>query len=726
MSASTLALCVICKNEINQLPRLLESLQGVFDEIHITDTGSTDGTLEWLQAKQSEGVLSLHQFKWIEDFSAARNYAFSHATTQYTMWLDCDDAIDDIQALKTWKQTIMPTAEFWLATYHYGLDDKGLPVCSFMRERVIKNGLGLKWRYFIHEGIPPMTGAGVPARFCYASSWTVKHVRTAADMQADRNRNLLIFEKKKDQLDDRLQYYYGKELFEVGQYIEAYGQLVIAKDLNLEPHDKALCIQYAAMAAMQCNQFEKAIELSKQGLRGMPNRAEFYCIIGDSYMKLNQFENSLPAYAAAAHCVNAGPNGAVFQSPIFTNALLYEHYPRNQMARVLFHRGQIAEAKKILQEAMQIGPNVETAALFAEVEKVGEAIRVKPKASLQKLDEYVITCPQTAMYLWDDEVMTARGIGGSETAAVRMARELHKLTGKKVRVFNERAVQHEIDGVIYHPHNTARDYFSANLPLAHIAWRHNVKLTDAPTYVWCHDLVCPEIEQLDRFEKVLALSEFHKNYLKHVFRVPEDKILVTRNGIDLERFAGVDFSHKNPNKIVFSSSPDRGLDHAIAVVDEARRSTEHKSLELHVFYGFDNMTKLGLHSEVARYRKLIEERPWVKFYGNVTQSDLVQHLKDAKVWLYPTEFLETFCITALEMIACRVTPVVRQWGALAERVGVDGMPGTLVDVAPTDLSAWVSALSDGLALNHPPVDMSPYTWESVAKEWLTWLSTIHG
>lgn len=716
---ATLSLCIICKNEINHLPRLLKSLEGVFDEIHVTDTGSTDGTLEWLDAQPG---IKVHQFKWIEDFGAARNYAFSHATTDYSMWLDCDDEVDDVRALKSWKQTILPTAEYWLATYHYGLDENGTPICSFMRERVIKNGLGLKWRYFIHEGIPPVMEGGKAAKISYASSWSVRHVRTPADMNADRNRNLSIFEKRKNELDDRLEYYYGKELFEANKQLEAYQQLNKAKDLNLEPHDKALCIQYAAMAAMCCNQFDRAIELAQQGLRLMPNRAEFYCIVGDCYLKLNQFDNAIPAYAAATRCINAAPNNATFQSPIFTQAILYQHYPRNQMARVYFNRGDFENAKKCLEEAMLFGANVETGTLYAELTKVSTAVTVKPLFTLNKVDEYVITCPQVAMYKWDEEVAKTRGIGGSETAAIRMARELHKATGKVVRVFNERDSITEIDGVFYHPHSSARDYFSQSFPLAHIAWRHNVHLTEAPTYLWCHDLTCGEIDRNERFEKALALSEFHKDYLRHVFKVPEDKILITRNGIDLERFAGVDFGTKNPNKIVFSSSPDRGLDHAIYVVDALRAGTGIDA-ELHAFYGFDNMTKLGLHSEVARYKKLIAERPWVKFHGNVQQNDLVGELKDAKIWLYPTDFLETFCITALEMLACRVTPVVRKHGALP--FTLKDLPAKVIDLAHTDYKGWAAVAEVALKEEQPVIDMTPYTWESVAKDWLTWLPATH-
>ena len=68
----TLALAMIVKDEEKDLPALLESVKGVFDEIVIVDTGSTDGTKE-IAKKYGAKV---HDFPWIDDFAAARNFSF--------------------------------------------------------------------------------------------------------------------------------------------------------------------------------------------------------------------------------------------------------------------------------------------------------------------------------------------------------------------------------------------------------------------------------------------------------------------------------------------------------------------------------------------------------------------------------------------------------------------------------------------------------------------------
>jgi tetratricopeptide (TPR) repeat protein len=83
----TLSLAMIVKNEARCLARCLRSIRSVVDEIIIVDTGSTDGTIEI--AREFEADIS--HFNWVNDFSAARNFALGHARGEWILVLDADE-----------------------------------------------------------------------------------------------------------------------------------------------------------------------------------------------------------------------------------------------------------------------------------------------------------------------------------------------------------------------------------------------------------------------------------------------------------------------------------------------------------------------------------------------------------------------------------------------------------------------------------------------------------
>lgn len=88
----TISLCMIVKNEERILSRCLDSVCDLVDEIIIVDTGSSDATKD-IAAKYTDKIFD---FRWIDDFSAARNFAFSKATKDYIYSADADEVIDEV------------------------------------------------------------------------------------------------------------------------------------------------------------------------------------------------------------------------------------------------------------------------------------------------------------------------------------------------------------------------------------------------------------------------------------------------------------------------------------------------------------------------------------------------------------------------------------------------------------------------------------------------------
>ena len=207
-----LSLCMILLNEEKLLGRCLDSVRGVFDEIILVDTGSTDKTKE-IARKYTDKI---YDFKWIQDFAAARNFSFAQATGDFIMWLDADDFIKpvDRQKLLDQKARLDDSVDTVMCVYDYSFDAMGNPTFSFHRERIVKNCDRAKWEGVVHEVIP-MFGKTIETDIA------VSHGRVHI---ANPARNIEIYEKllkSGKPFSPRDRYYYAKELHDHGRLADA-------------------------------------------------------------------------------------------------------------------------------------------------------------------------------------------------------------------------------------------------------------------------------------------------------------------------------------------------------------------------------------------------------------------------------------------------------------------------------------------------------------------------
>jgi tetratricopeptide (TPR) repeat protein len=94
-----LSLCMIVRDEAQNLPRCLHSVQDVVDEMVVVDTGSVDQTI----AIAREHGATVHELTWQNDFAAARNHALQFVQGEWVLVLDADEVLlsDCVAELKT-------------------------------------------------------------------------------------------------------------------------------------------------------------------------------------------------------------------------------------------------------------------------------------------------------------------------------------------------------------------------------------------------------------------------------------------------------------------------------------------------------------------------------------------------------------------------------------------------------------------------------------------------
>ena len=89
-NSPTISLCMIVKNEEENLARCLDSARDIVDEIIIVDTGSTDRTVD---IAESYGARVFYH-PWEGSFSKARNYSLKYATCDWILILDADEELN--------------------------------------------------------------------------------------------------------------------------------------------------------------------------------------------------------------------------------------------------------------------------------------------------------------------------------------------------------------------------------------------------------------------------------------------------------------------------------------------------------------------------------------------------------------------------------------------------------------------------------------------------------
>lgn len=342
---------------------------------------------------------------------------------------------------------------------------------------------------------------------------------------------------------------------------------------------------------------------------------------------------------------------------------------------------------------------------------------------------------------WTPETISKSGIGGSETMAWEMARRLSAM-GHKVRLFGDcPGREGTYEGVEFLHHDKYRNIDTEIFISSRRAFVFNDEhgLKSKINLCWIHDVCCGDTlthKNALRIDKFLCLSQWHREYFLNLYQfVHPDQVLVTRNGIDLERFADVGVSRNN-HRAIYSSSPDRGLQAALDSWHIVRQRVP--DAELHVYYGFDSWEKSAVSDDqrrlIAHLKRLIDSKASIGVYnhGRIGQKELAREFLKSGVWAYPTWFSETSCISAMEAQAAGMRIVTSPIAALNETVGDRGVMihGDWLD--PVYQSNWANAVadamladdSDGVRVRNRRHAKLNFDFETLAIGWDNMLHTV--
>jgi glycosyltransferase involved in cell wall biosynthesis len=286
---------------------------------------------------------------------------------------------------------------------------------------------------------------------------------------------------------------------------------------------------------------------------------------------------------------------------------------------------------------------------------------------------------------YDGSTLVQRGLGGSESAVISIARELVK-AGLYVDVYNDctsmDATPGNYGGVYYNDRNDLSNPDAYEVMISSRSVRPFLEPRVNPKQkriLWMHDTFAEGDGQLESMvvngliDEIWTLSDFHTQYLstcdhghKRMGEVLKRKIWQTRNGVHLYN-DHIDFKNKNPNRFVWNAATNKGL--AVLLNSVWPRVRELiPTAQLDVIGGYYKLKGAAdvQQQEWDLLKKMHAGKDGVCFTGVIPQDEVASYLEFASFFIYPQALPETFGISTLEALANGVTPITGRFGALEE------------------------------------------------------------
>ena len=287
-------------------------------------------------------------------------------------------------------------------------------------------------------------------------------------------------------------------------------------------------------------------------------------------------------------------------------------------------------------------------------------------------------------------ILKEKSLGGSETTGLAMAYGLAK-KGHNVKLFcNTQKIGFE-DGVTFLPAGTDKgsiDNYISYITTCPVDVNVVQRIPEAFQFqnkakiniLWQHDFAT--IRQRKQFnsclwnvDEVFVISDWQKNQYKEIYEMLEDKIddipsynydlfWQTTNGIDDIKDLKIT---RKPKQLVYTNRPERGMD--ILLFDIAPKIWEKdKDVEI-LICGYDNTTQemMPLYDKLFNQIRTYQQQGYkIKHLGALTKEDLYHLYQESTAFIYPTQFYETSCITAMESQECGLPMITSNLGALPE------------------------------------------------------------
>jgi len=352
MNKTSVSLVLIVRDEEAYLERCVKSFGDIYDEFIVVDTGSVDKTVE-IAKKLGARV---EHFEWIQDFSAARNYACSLATKDWILMPDGDEYLGDGIDPRT-IITVLEKASDNLDNLL--IEDRtllhGKVIMRHFVNRLFRNKKEVRWQNRVHEtlNVPFNRLAKIPdIFFIHENSQKREPGMRLSTQRNDEYISILKKDLEENPNNARALFYLANTYNERQAYEDALKSYDQYFKIAVWDEETAQAYYNASFAAKKLEDFDLQRELLFKAMEKDHRRAEVYIQLGDLAQSKGKTNEAIHWYKTACRCEKPDPT-------LFLSESAYSDEPWWKLAQIYLGLKKAEEACYCAEEAAKINPEHE-------------------------------------------------------------------------------------------------------------------------------------------------------------------------------------------------------------------------------------------------------------------------------------------------------------------------------------------------------------------------------
>ncbi len=292
-----ITLSMIVKNEEKYLRECLDSVKDIVDEIIIVDTGSVDNTINIAKEYRAK----VYRYNWINDFSAARNFALSKSSGRWILYMDADERLSK-ESIAELNKTTENNKLLGCRCIVNNLDDHNGKRNYMRYTRLFHNHSKIKFSGAVHEQIDD----SLIENGYEIIDTGIEILHTGYNLPEEKLRekglrNLEILKREYEKNNSSYNTFQLANTFSlIKDYEDAYKYYLLSvKADNLKPEYKAHAYLFLCDYELRKHRIAEAVNFLERGLNNDYSNTLLHLLASDIYFRINKKEKALE------HCCKA-------------------------------------------------------------------------------------------------------------------------------------------------------------------------------------------------------------------------------------------------------------------------------------------------------------------------------------------------------------------------------------------------------------------------------------